>query len=189
MASIWLTRPRRQAVAPALWVGDQAPFDAALHSPQRWRLVAFLRHVGCPFAEHTVLRLREWAQQHPEVAVFIVSHGDEASTHAWLSEIGGLGCAQLVVDAQRQLYGRWGMGYSSLWHFAGPRSLLGVVKLPRHTQPQRQWHTLAARRHLFARCRPRGLGAPARLGAGAGLARALAAPLLQVGAVMLGPAR
>jgi hypothetical protein len=132
MASIWLTRPRRQAVAPALWVGDQAPFDAALHSPQRWRLVAFLRHVGCPFAEHTVLRLREWAQQHPEVAVFIVSHGDEASTHAWLSEIGGLGCAQLVVDTPRQLYGRWGMGYSSLWHFAGPRSLLGVVKLWRH---------------------------------------------------------
>jgi hypothetical protein len=132
MASIWFTRPPRQTVAPALWVGDRAPLDAALHSPQRWRLVAFLRHVGCPFAEHTVVRLREWALQHPEVAVFIVSHGDEASTRAWLSEIGGLGVAQLVLDPQRQLYGRWGLGYSSLWHFAGPRSLLGVIRLWRY---------------------------------------------------------
>jgi AhpC/TSA antioxidant enzyme len=129
MGSIWLNRPAQQSLAARPWVGDAAPVDAALLSPQRWRLVAFLRHVGCPFAEHTVVKLRAWAQAHPDVAVFIVSHGDTEPTRSWLATIGGTGRTQLVTDPQRRLYGRWGVGYSGLWHFAGPRSLLGVLSL------------------------------------------------------------
>lgn len=129
MASIYLHRPPQQACAPLPSVGQRAPTDLPLHSPRRWVLVAFLRHVGCPFAEHTVQALRAWALRHPEAAVLIVSHGDAASTQAWLQHIGGAGQAQVLCDPERRLHGQWGVGYSNLWHFAGPASLLGVVRL------------------------------------------------------------
>jgi len=92
-------------------------------------MVAFLRHVGCPFAELTVKRLRSWAAQHPTVAVFVVNHGDHATTQQWLQQIGGLGRLQLIQDPERQLYAQWGLGYSSFWHFAGLPSVLGVMRL------------------------------------------------------------
>jgi hypothetical protein len=129
MSSIGLSRPPQQDLARPLRVGDTVPPEPAFAAPQRWRLIAFLRHVGCPFAEHTVKVLRAWAQEYPGVAVYIVSHGDSDSTRTWLDTIGGAAGLNLVVDPQRELCGRWGVGYSSLWHFAGPRSLLGVLGL------------------------------------------------------------
>jgi hypothetical protein len=129
MASIFLTRPPMQALAPVLKLGSRAPMSRAFQPAHPRQLVAFLRHVGCPFAEHTVKRLRGWADAHPEVAVAIVTHGDAAITHTWLDAIGGLGRLQLVMDADRQLYGQWGLGYAGLWHFANPLSLLGVASL------------------------------------------------------------
>ncbi len=132
MASIFLRRPPMQAVGPRLQPGMAAPSmadwpDAMQQSAAQ--VVAFLRHVGCPFAEHTVKRLRAWAEAHPRVAVAIVAHGDAAITQAWLDTIGGLGRLQLLHDPERRLYGQWGLGYASLWHFANPMSLLGVAAL------------------------------------------------------------
>ncbi len=133
MGTIWLRKPPQQDVAPRLKLGELAPTDIAgdlsLACRQPRKLVAFLRHVGCPFAEHTVKQLREWSAQHPDVAVFIVSHGDAHTTWSWLDRIGGLGRARLVLDEHRRLYGHWGVGYSDLWHFAGPASLMGVIRL------------------------------------------------------------
>jgi hypothetical protein len=110
-------------------VGQAAPSTPALASAHPWRLVAFIRHGGCPFAEHTVKRLRAWAAAHPQVAVAVVSHGAQAPTQQWLAHIGGAEGLQWVHCPQRATHAQWGVGYSGLWHFAGPRSLAGVVAL------------------------------------------------------------
>lgn len=132
MPYIGLRRPPAPATGPRLRVGSPVPQPdelGACTGPRHVRLIAFLRHVGCPFAEHAVKRLRSWARTHPEVIVTVVSHGDNDATQRWLRGLGGLGALQLVTDPTRQLHARWGLGESGLWHFAGPRSLAGVAAL------------------------------------------------------------
>lgn len=129
MPSIYLRRSPSLPPAPALAVGAAAPRAEALDVSQGRSLVAFLRHVGCPFSEQVVKRLREWAERNRDVSVHLVSHGDEAVTQQWLSLIGGVGRMHWVPDRDRALYAQWGLGDAPLWHFAGPRSLWGVVCL------------------------------------------------------------
>jgi hypothetical protein len=129
MASIWFSRPRSQAISALVKVGQAAPNSPALSSPSQLRVVAFIRHVGCPFAENAVKQLRAWAVQHPQVAVFVVSHASEEATSAWCHTIGGKGGLRFVIDTQRELHAQWGVGFSNFWHFAGPSSLFGVVAL------------------------------------------------------------
>ena len=92
-------------------------------------LVAFLRHVGCPFAERDVKKLVEWAKANPEIPVFVVSHGSQDATDQWLAKIGGAQGLIIIIDESRNLYREWGLGYSNVLHFLGLRSLLGVVRL------------------------------------------------------------
>ena len=73
--------------------------------------------------------LRHWAKAHPDVSVVAVSHGDERITSEWLDRIDGLGRIHLIQDPGRHLYAQWGLGYSGFAHFAGPWSLLGVMRL------------------------------------------------------------
>ena len=129
MASIWLTRPTRRPISPLLKAGQVAPQTQQLSATESLRIVAFIRHVGCPFSENTVKQLRSWAEGHPQAAVFVVSHGNESTTQQWIATIGGLGRIRIVVDPEREIYGKWGIGLSSFWHFAGPKSLLGVLAL------------------------------------------------------------
>ena len=93
--------------------------------------MAFLRHTGCPFAEWTARDLRAAAERHPEVAFVAVSHAPEAATAAWAQAVGGLGAVTLVTDPERVYYAAWGLGRSSLAHFAGRRSLSQVARLAR----------------------------------------------------------
>ena len=129
MAFIGLSRPRSQTMSALVVVGQTAPQSSALAASERLRVVAFIRHVGCPFAENTVKQLRLWAEQHPHVAVFLVSHGNASQSTEWINTLGGLGRLRLVIDTQRELHAKWGVGFSNLWHFAGPSSLLGVAAL------------------------------------------------------------
>lgn len=129
MPFIGLSRPRAPKTGPRLRPGLPVPTPSGLTGAEPIQLAAFLRHVGCPFAEHTVKRLRDWAEAHPHVGVTVVSHGSPEVTDAWLQTIGGLGRLRLVVDPERQMHARWGLGESGLWHFAGPASLAGVVAL------------------------------------------------------------
>lgn len=129
MASIWLSRPTKNPVSALVQVGQIAPQTSELSAPELLRVVAFIRHVGCPFAENTVKQLHLWAEAHPQAAVFVVSHGNELATQQWIATIGGTGRIRLVIDTERAIYGKWGVGLSTLWHFAGPQSLLGVVAL------------------------------------------------------------
>ncbi|MCL6415815.1 hypothetical protein MIB92_09135 [Aestuariirhabdus sp. Z084] len=113
-------------------------------------MIAFLRHVGCPFAEHCVKRLRYWADEHPDIEVSIVSHGDHKASKRWLNSIGGQGRLHLIDDPERELYGQWGLGYSNLGHFMGLRSLLGVLRLlPRGIRNRQACGTRWQRSGLF----------------------------------------
>ena len=130
MSTIWLQRPpAAPKVNESLVVGSHVEAVGPFANAGKYWLVAFIRHVGCPFAERTVKALNAWGKKHPQVKLFLVSHGDPGITQQWLAEIGGIGAMELVNDPQRTLYGAWGLGYSSLWHFAGPSSLLGVARL------------------------------------------------------------
>jgi hypothetical protein len=94
-------------------------------------VVAFLRHTGCPFAEWTAGALRDAAKDHPDVAWIAVSHASPEATERWSREIGGMTGVRLVVDPERSAYAAWGLGRSSLGHFAGRRSLGQVARLAR----------------------------------------------------------
>lgn len=99
------------------------------HTTKPFHLVVFLRHVGCPFAEHTVRFYRQWAASHAQVHVTAISHGSPQATERWLRAMGGAGSLDIRIDQDRTLYRQWGLHPSGLWHFAGPRSLAGVVRL------------------------------------------------------------
>ncbi len=129
MSRIWLRKPAARDVAVIPVAGDPAPVSTLLDLSGQQALIGFMRHDGCPFSEHMVKQLRQWQVAHPDVSVFVVSHGEAAMTQRWLDEIGGLGDIRLIQDSERALYAAWGLGYVPFWHFGGPASLLGVVRL------------------------------------------------------------
>lgn len=129
MASIHLSRPIEQEVSASLKMGSQAQALPGFSPKGPVHIVAFLRHVGCPFAEHTVKKLRKYQVLNQHVDICLVSHVAEPETKQWLSNIGGLGQMQLICDPERKQYGAWGLGYSNIWHFLGLRSLLGAIRL------------------------------------------------------------
>jgi hypothetical protein len=117
------------AVPPA--VGAPAPALPDGAPDRRPYVVAFLRHTGCPFAEWTAQQLRAAAERHPGIAWIAVSHGSDAATEAWVRAVGGFGSAAVVTDRSRESYAAWGLGRTSLMHFAGRRSLSQVARLAR----------------------------------------------------------
>ena len=60
-------------------------------------VIAFLRHTGCPFAEATLLALREAADAHPQIEWIAISHAGPEATQRWCDAIGGRGDASNVV--------------------------------------------------------------------------------------------
>ncbi len=127
-----LRRPPAGGGAAPPAVGEAAPMlpGAELEAGRPW-LVAFLRHVGCPFAEATLRSLRETATAEPGVQCVAVTHSEPAVAAAWAERSGGLGAAQLVTDPARRAYAAWGLGRTSVRHFAGARSLRAVGRLAR----------------------------------------------------------
>ncbi|HEV3230041.1 MAG TPA: AhpC/TSA family protein [Solirubrobacteraceae bacterium] len=123
--------PRPTAVAEVPRPGQKAPpLDRALGG--RPLVVAFLRHVGCPFAEATFSELSQRAAGEDHVHFIAVSHASPAATREWCSAVaGGPGAVELVFDEQRSIYAAWGLGRSSLAHFMGTRSLRAVADLGR----------------------------------------------------------
>jgi AhpC/TSA antioxidant enzyme len=94
-------------------------------------VVAFLRHVGCPFAEATMLALSEQAERRSDVTWIAVSHARLEATDRWCGAVGASHHVQVVIDEERSAYGAWGLGRTSLSHFAGRRSLMAAVSLAR----------------------------------------------------------
>src|SRR5262245_50620699 len=89
-------------------------------------VIAFLRHVGCPFAEATLRALRDSANEHEDITFIAVSHADEAGTKHWADKTGGTGRVHVMSDSTRESYAAWGLGRTSVGHFMGRRSLREV---------------------------------------------------------------
>lgn len=122
--------PPRIDVANPPRTGDPAPTLALAERELRQAVLAFLRHVGCPFAEATARRMGAAARRHEDVQFVAVSHATEQATSRWCDRIGVAG-VHVVSDPERSLYATWGVGTTGLGHFAGPRSLGAVAVLAR----------------------------------------------------------
>jgi hypothetical protein len=112
--------------------GDPAPPFPLDLGEGRPSVVAFLRHVGCPFAEATFLHAREAAAREADVRWIAVSHGTREQTDRWCEAVaGGPGPVELVVDEERAVYAAWGLGRTNVGHFLGRRSLSEAARLAR----------------------------------------------------------
>ena len=114
--------------SPAPSIPEQLAFP---RSDGRPTVVTFLRHCGCPFAEKTLLSLRSTAQQYPQISFIAISHSGRAATDHWLEALSGPGSVEVLVDEQREIYARWGLGVSDWWHVLSPSSMWSVWKLGR----------------------------------------------------------
>jgi alkyl-hydroperoxide reductase/thiol specific antioxidant family protein len=111
--------------------GAPAPTAQPLGEVRGPAVVAFLRHVGCPFSEATMKELSGEAERRPEVTWIAVSHAGLEATDRWCADVGASHRVKLVIDEERAAYGAWGLGRTSLRHFAGRRSLAAVAQLAR----------------------------------------------------------
>jgi hypothetical protein len=121
-------KPKPREVAPPLEVGAKAPELPGLR-PGRSAVVAFLRHVGCPFAEATVRDMARRAQDHPGVDFLAVTHSREEPSRGWCESFGGAGGVRIVADPDRARYAAWGVGLSDRKHFAGGASMAALRRL------------------------------------------------------------
>jgi peroxiredoxin len=91
----------------ALKPGDTVP-DAPKLGSDKPSIVAFLRHIGCPFAEKTFRDLHAFAEIHRDQYQYIaISHGTERDTKDWIEEVGGMGRITVLSDEQFQMYQAW----------------------------------------------------------------------------------
>jgi hypothetical protein len=117
-------KPDRPRPGPLPGLGQLAPpLPGAPPALGRPRIVAFLRHVGCPFAELTMKTLDEASGRYPHVQFLAVSQGTPAATRRWCAEL-QMGYGVMVVDDPTgEIYTAWGLGLTSLGHFLGIRSV------------------------------------------------------------------
>jgi len=73
--------------------------------------------------------MRTAAAQHLDINFVAVSHGDQQSTEKWLSAVGGAGSVTVIVDADREIYAKWGLGVVSWGHVLSLSGMLAVFKM------------------------------------------------------------
>lgn len=121
-------RPQPLETAAPPEIGGPAPALPALR-PGHPAVVAFLRHVGCPFAEATVRQMAALAASRPGIDFLAVTHSAEDRSRRWCDAFGGTGRVQIVADPGRGRYAAWGVGLSDRKHFAGADSLAALGRL------------------------------------------------------------
>src|SRR5215475_13683395 len=87
-------RPKPRDTAAPLELGAHVPELPGL-SPGRPAVVAFLRHVGCPFAEATVRQMAALAAERPAIDFLAVTHSDDQPSRRWCDSFGGAAGVQL----------------------------------------------------------------------------------------------
>lgn len=130
-AASWIF-PSRLSTSPIPSIAVNAPSTSKLPLPNpnvNPTIITFLRHCGCPFAEKTFLSFRAAASAHPSINFVAVSHSDESATNRWLEAVGGADHVRIIVDSERELFARWGLGVSSFWHVLNPASMWSVYRL------------------------------------------------------------
>ncbi|XXG96547.1 mtDNA inheritance, partitioning of the mitochondrial organelle [Hypoxylon texense] len=144
--------PPAKEVAPVPKVGEKAPVHPNLTLPSdKPTVIVFLRHCGCPFAEKTFKNLTALSMRHKDVHFVAVSHSSPEATERWVVEVGGNWEVAVVVDFERELYARWGLGISSTWHVLGPVTIYKTFQLGkaegiwnRPTESGNRWQTSGA---------------------------------------------
>jgi hypothetical protein len=123
-------RPDRPPPAPRPEIGlPVPPLPGAPPALGRPRVVAFLRHVGCPFAELTMKTLDQASARHPHVQFLAVSQGTPAATRQWCAQL-QMGIGVMVIDdPEGRVYATWGLGLTNLRHFLGLRSMCRAASL------------------------------------------------------------
>jgi AhpC/TSA antioxidant enzyme len=125
---IGLTKPRMQQVHAQIELGETPPAEFFLKSGTK-NLVCFLRHTGCPFAEELCKQASSISEANPELNVIVVAHGEEPIARAWFDEIKLAPSITALVDPDRDLYGRWGLGYCDASELMAPKVLWRVGSL------------------------------------------------------------
>ena len=128
------TFPSQLSSSPTPSIGANVPSTSLLHLPDpdgKPTILTFLRHCGCPFAEKTFLSFRATASVHPSLHFIAISHSDRSATDNWLEAMGGAGSVRVIVDKDRELFARWGLGMCSFWHVLSPAGLWNAYKLKR----------------------------------------------------------
>ena len=124
-------RPTDLETAPVPEPGTAAPKIPGdkLHAT-RPRLVLFLRHVGCPFAEASLRALDDIAEEHPWLECVAVSHGSGTANAAYWHKL-KIEHVRAVNDPEREIYARYGLGVTPLKHFVCWDSVSGAMELLR----------------------------------------------------------
>jgi hypothetical protein len=117
--------PQQGALAPALPVGG-----AGAGSPY---IIVFLRHLGCPFSEITMLEVCRATDDYPDLKFVAVTQANWGQSGQWARLIAARADLHIVPDPDRTLYSAWGLGLSGWRHFAGVKPLTAVVDLYRET--------------------------------------------------------
>lgn len=78
--------------------------------------------------------MKNAAAHHPNINFIAISHSDQLSTEKWLEAIGGpseaaSSSATVIVDVEREIYAKWGLGVVSWGHVSSPTGLLGIWKI------------------------------------------------------------
>jgi hypothetical protein len=121
-------KPKRRELAAPPEVGDKVPALSALRTG-RPAVVAFLRHVGCPFAEATVRGMAALATDQAGVDFIAVTHSREQPSRRWCESFGGAAGVAIVADPERVHHAAWGVGLSDRRHFAGGASMAALRRL------------------------------------------------------------
>ncbi|KAF5624031.1 thioredoxin-like fold [Fusarium sp. NRRL 52700] len=119
----WKT-PVAKEVGPTVEVGNKAPWSQHLRLPDgKPTLVVFL------LAEKTFRALADLSDKAPGVHCVAISHSSEEATDKWLPLVGGTWDVDVVIDQERDLYAKWGLGISSTWHAVNPLTLWNLFSL------------------------------------------------------------
>jgi hypothetical protein len=92
-----------------LKIGDTAPILPLKLESDKPAAVAFIRHIGCPFAEKTFRDLRAFSETNggDDYQYLVISHGKDEDTRDWIQEIGGAGRIKVISDPDFEIYGEW----------------------------------------------------------------------------------
>lgn len=80
-----------------------------------------------------------------------VSHSSPEATERWVIQVGGNWDVEVVIDEERELYARWGLGVATTWHVLSPLVLYRTLQLGkqenfwnRPTESGSRWQTAGA---------------------------------------------
>jgi hypothetical protein len=76
-----------------------------------------------------LLAMRTAAIEHPHINFIAISHSDQPSTEKWLNAVGGPGPVRVVVDTEREIYAKWGLGVVPWKHVLSAAAMVSIWKL------------------------------------------------------------